>query len=317
MRAYVTRRLLFALVLLWVVATTIFFSIYLLPGDPAQMILGGSDASPSPEQIALVRKQLGLDRPLVVQYVDWLTSLARGDMGRSLLNGRPVATDLAARLGRTIELIVPAVLLSLAIGVPAGVVAARRRGSWLDPVLSAVTLFGFSVPVFVIGPLLVYVFAIALRILPSGGYASPAEDLGRFLSYLILPAATLSASPAATAMRMTRSSVLEQMSLDYVRTARSKGLDEPRVVSRHVMRNAFIPVLSVLSLQVGLMFAGSVLIELIFNWPGMNTFLLNSVNTRDYPVIQSVVLTAAAIFVLVNLLTDLSYAIIDPRIRYS
>jgi peptide/nickel transport system permease protein len=315
-KRYLVRRLAGAAVLLWVVASVVFFSVYLLPGDPAQIILGGFDAHPSPDQLQRVREQLGLGRPVIVQYLDWIAGLARGDLGRSLVTGRAVIGDLSVRLFRTLQLIAPAAAISTALGVPAGVYAARARGTVFDPLVSGVTLLGFSVPVFVIAPILVSAFALRLRVLPPGGYVSPAESLGDFSIHLVLPAVALAAAPMATAMRMTRSSVLEQLSLDYVRTARAKGVGEPHVVGRHVLRNALLPVLTVLGLQVGAMFAGSVLIETIFNWPGMNLFLLQALGQRDYPVIQAVVLVAAAIFIGTNLLIDVAYAAVDPRIRY-
>ena len=317
MRTYLARRLATAVVLLWVVASVVFFSIYLLPGDPAHSILGGMDANPTPEQLRAVRQMLGLDRPIVVRYLDWLGGLARGDFGRSLTTDRPVAADLSTRLLRTLQLIVPAILTATALGTVAGVFAARRRGTIFDPLASATTLLGFSVPVFVVGPMLVYVFALWLRVLPSGGYANLYDGPGRFLAHLVLPALALAAAPMATTMRMTRSAVLEQLPQDYVRTARSKGLGEGGVLARHVLRNAYLPVLTILGLQVGAMFAGSVIVEAIFNWPGMNTYLLQAIGVRDYPVIQAVVLVASTIFVTVNLLTDVGYAFLDPRIRYA
>jgi peptide/nickel transport system permease protein len=317
LRVYLLRRLVVAFALLWVVATVVFISVYLLPGDPAHAILGGMDANPTPEQLSAVREKLGLNRPIMARYVEWLAGLLRGDFGRSLITDRSVASDLAVRLGRTLQLIVPAIAIAVVVGVPAGVFAARRRRTVLDPLTSAAALLGFSVPVFVIGPLLVYVFSLWLRLLPSGGYVHPAEEPVGFLRYLVLPALALAAGPMATAMRMARSSVLEQMPLDYVRTARSKGLAEGELLGRHVLRNALLPVLTIVGLQVGAMFAGSVIVEVIFNWPGMNAFLLSAIGVRDYPVIQAVVLTASALFVMVNFLTDVGYAVLDPRIRYA
>ncbi len=317
MTAYLVRRAAAATVLLWVVSSVVFFSVYLLPGDPAQLILGGLEAHPSEEQLRSVRTHLGLDRPVLTRYLGWLGSLLRGDLGRSLISGRPVNGDMASRLVRTVELIVPATLVAVALGVPAGAYAARRRLSPVDPVLSALALLGFSVPVFVIGPFLVSAFALWLHVLPSGGYVSMTDSPGEFAAHLFLPALTLAAAPIATTMRMTRSSIVDQLTLDYVRTARSKGLSEPRVVGRHVLRNALLPVLAVLGLQVGAMFAGSVLVETIFNWPGMNLFLLQAIGQRDYPVIQAVVLVAAVIFIAANVTVDVAYAVLDPRIRYS
>jgi peptide/nickel transport system permease protein len=316
MWTYVLRRLGLSLVLLLVVATVLFFSIHLLPGDPALLVLGGDAAQASPEQIARVRARLGLDRPLAVQYVTWLVRVGRGDLGTSLVDDRPVAVDLAHRLPRTLQLVVPATLVAAVAGVPLGMLAARRRGGVIDPVTSATALVGFSVPVFVTGMLLVLLFSLTLGWLPPAGYVPFAEDPRGFLRHLVLPVLALSAAPLATTMRMTRSSYLEQASLDYVRTARAKGVAEGAVARRHVLRNALLPVVTVIGLQVGSMFAGAVLVEHIFSWPGLNLLLLSSLGSRDYPMIQGVVLLAAALFVAVNLLTDLCYAVVNPRIRH-
>jgi peptide/nickel transport system permease protein len=317
MISYLARRLGIAALLLWLVATVIFFSIYLLPGDPAFIILGGLEAHPTDEALQAVRSQLGLDRPLVVQYASWLSHLIRGDLGRSLITGRPVWRDLSIRFLRTADLMVPSISIAAILGMTSGLLAARVRGTILDPLLSALPLLGFSVPVFVVAPILVYLFSISLHLLPSSGYADWSDGAAQFTSHLVLPVAALVAAPTATTMRMTRSSALEQLSLDYVRTARGKGLSDVNVMRTHVLKNAVLPVLTVLGLQVGGMFAGSVITESVFNWPGMNLFLLQAISQRDYPVIQSVVLLASAVFVAVNLFVDLSYAVLDPRIKYS
>ena len=316
MWTYLARRLALSCLLLFVVATVLFFSIHLLPGEPALLILGGDAAQVTPEQLARVRARLGLDRPLAVQYAVWLARVARGDLGTSLIDDRPVATDLGNRLPRTLQLVVPATLLALAAGIPLGTLAARRRGRWADPIASAVALVGFSMPVFVIGMLLVAAFSLALGWLPPAGYVPFEESPTGFLRRLVLPVLALAAAPMATVMRMTRSSFLEHAALDYVRTARAKGLAEPVVARRHVLRNALLPVTAVVGLQVGSMFAGAVLVEYIFSWPGLNGLLLNSLGSRDYPMIQGVVLLAATLFVAVNFLTDCCYAVLNPRIRY-
>jgi peptide/nickel transport system permease protein len=313
---YLLRRLGLALVLLWVVATVLFFSIHLLPGDPALLVLGGDAAQASPEQIARVRGRLGLDRPLPVQYMAWLGRVLRGDLGTSLLDDRPVAHDLANRLPRTLQLVVPATALAVAVGVPLGIFAARRRGRPADPATSAFALAGFSMPVFVVGMVLVLVFSLRLRWLPPAGYVPLGEDPAGFLRHLALPVLALAAAPLATVMRMTRSSYLEEAARDFVRTARAKGLAERAVAWRHVLRNALLPVTSIVGLQVGSMFAGAVLVEYIFSWPGINALLLNSLGTRDYPMIQGVVLLGSTLFVAVNLLTDLCYGLVNPRIRH-
>lgn len=316
MWTYLLRRLGLAVALLWVVATVLFFSIHLLPGDPAILILGGDAAQASPEQIARVRARLGLDRPLPVQYAAWLAKVLQGDLGTSLIDDRSVARDLANRLPRTLQLVVPATALAIVLGVPLGMFAARRRGRLSDPAASALALTGFSMPVFVVGMVLVLVFSLRLRWLPPAGYVPLAEDPGGFLRHLVLPALALAAAPLATVMRMTRSSYLEESARDFVRTARAKGLAERVVAWRHVLRNALLPVTSIVGLQVGSMFASSVLVEYIFSWPGINALLLNSLGTRDYPVIQGVVLLASTLFVAVNLATDLCYGLVNPRIRH-
>jgi peptide/nickel transport system permease protein len=313
---YVLRRVGISLLLLFMVATILFFSIHLLPGDPTLLILGGDAAQPTPEQIEMVRVKLGLDKPLWVQYVVWLKQVGQGDLGQSLVDERSVARDLANRLPRTLQLVIPATLVATAIGVPLGMFAARRRGRLADPAASAIALLGFSMPVFVVGMLFVVVFSLELGWFPPTGYVPFGEDSKGFLRHLILPVLALAAAPMAITMRMTRSSFLEQSALDYVRTARAKGLPEPTVAWRHVLRNALLPVVTVIGLQAGSMFAGAVLVEYIFSWPGLNLLLLNSISTRDYPIIQGVVLLAAVMFVLVNLMTDLCYAVINPRIRY-
>jgi len=313
---FLLRRTGASFVLLFVVATILFFSIHLLPGDPVLLILGGDAAQPTPEQIATVRAKLGLDKPLWLQYLTWLQRVSRGDLGRSLVDDRPVARDLANRLPRTLQLVIPATLLATAAGVSLGIFAARRRGRLADPIASSTALMGFSMPVFVVGMLFVAVFSLTLGWFPPTGYVPFVEDPAGFLRHLILPTLALSAAPMAITMRMTRSSFLEQATLDYVRTARAKGLPEPAVAWRHVFRNALLPVVTVVGLQIGGMFAGAVLVEYIFSWPGLNTLLLNSISTRDYPIIQGVVLLAAVLFVFVNLITDLCYALINPRIRY-
>ncbi|HZS32777.1 MAG TPA: ABC transporter permease [Methylomirabilota bacterium] len=314
---YLLRRFGLAAALLWVVATVLFFSIHVLPGDPALLILGGDAAQATPEQLRRVRARLGLERPLPVQYLSWLAGVAQGDLGTSLLDDRPVARDLANRLPRTLQLVIPATVLAVTLGIPLGTFAARRRGRLADPAASAAALAGFSMPVFVVGMLLVLVFSLQLGWLPPTGYVEPGEDLGGFLRHLALPVLALAAAPLATVMRMTRSSYLDEAGRDFVRTARAKGLGEGRIARRHVLRNALLPVAAVVGLQVGSMFAGAVLVEHIFSWPGVNALLLNALGTRDYPVIQGVVLLGSALFVLVNLVTDLCYAVLNPRIRHA
>lgn len=316
MTRYVLRRLAIAVVLTGVVATLVFFALHMLPGDPALVALGGQDASPDPEAVEAMRHKLGLDRPLWLQFVDWFSRLLRGDLGASLYNGRPVALDLALRLGRTLELVIPATLLGTLLGIPLGVFAAVHRGRMLDPIASVLALVGFSIPVFVLGVALVWVFALELNLLPASGYVPFLQNPSQFLRYLALPTVTLSFGMLSTTMRMTRSCLLEQLGADYVRTARSKGLNERAVVYRHALRNALLPVTTVVGLQIGLMLGGSVLVEYIFNWPGMSNLLVRAVGLRDYPVVQGILLVIAFVFIGINLAADIVYGVLDPRVRY-
>lgn len=316
MRQYLLRRVGLTLLLLWMVASLIFLMVHALPGDPALAILGGGDASPTPEQLAMVRAKMGLDKPLHLQYLNYFGNLLKGNLGQSLVNGRSVAMDIGIRMPRTLQLIVPTILLALAIGVPLGILAARYRKSWVDPVVSGFTLLGFSLPVFVVGTLLVLLFSLKLKWLPPSGWVPFTEQPLEFLRRLALPVTALTFSPLASTMRMTRASMLEQLNMDYIRTARAKGLAERVVTYKHALRNALLPVVTVVGLQFGNMFAGSVLAEYLFNWPGLNNLMFRSIGIRDYPVVQGVVLTSSVMFLLVNLLTDISYAVLNPKIRY-
>lgn len=315
MKWYFIKRVLISIALVWVVSTLVFFSLHMLPGDPALALLGGADANPSPEAIATIREKLGLNKPILVQYWDWLKNVLRGNLGNSLINGRPVALDLKLRLGRTLQLILPATLLAIIVGIPMGVFAATHRKSFLDPLFSSLALLGFSIPVFVLGILFVWFFGLFLKILPASGYVPFKENPLGFLKSLTLPALTLSFGMLATVMRMTRSCILEQLGTDYVRTARSKGLTFKVVLYKHALRNALLPISTVVALQIGLMFGGSVLVESVYNWPGINSFLIMSINLRDYPVVQGVLLLISVLFIGINLLADMGYALLDPKVR--
>lgn len=316
MGAYLLRRVSVTILLMWLISLGVFMMIHLLPGDPAAIILGGTDANPTPEQLEQVRRTLGLDKPLLVQYGEWFSGLLRGDLGNSFLNNRPVFPDIMNRLPRTLLLVVAATAVALMLGIPLGILAARARHTWLDPMISALAVVGFSVPVFVVGLLGVLYFSLHLFWLPPSGYVSFSENPAEALKRLILPVAALSVSPMATIVRMTRASMVEQLSSDYLRTARAKGVSEWSMLFRHGLRNAILPVITVTGLNFGVMFGGSVLVEHIFAWPGINSLLYQSITLRDYPVVQGCVLVSAFIVLLANLLTDLSYAAIDPRIRY-
>ncbi len=317
MSQYLLKRLGLTIILLWLVATILFYFVHLLPGDPAMVVLGGGEQhQPTAEQLARVREQLGLEDPLMVQYSRYLGGLIRGDLGNSFVNQRPVTLDLRIRLTRSLQLIIPAMVLASLLGIFLGILAAGRRGKFSDFFFSGIALTGFSVPVFVSGNILVLIFAINLRVLPSAGYANLFEDPSRWLSYAILPIVSLSLAPLANVMRMTRTSMLEQFNQDYVRTVRAKGVSERVITYRHVLRNALLPVITLIGMQTGILFAGSVIVENVFNWPGLSTLLIRSIGSRDYPVIQGTVLLTSFLFILVNLVTDLSYAFINPKVRY-
>lgn len=316
MIAYVIRRLGQTAVTTFIVVTMIFFLVHTLPGDPAMTILGGMTAQPTEEQLQEVRQRLGLDLPIYVQYLKYLQGLAGFDLGTSLITNRPVIGDIILRVPRTLQIAVPALILATLVGIPLGVIAARKRGKLTDLLISMTSVATFSLPSFVSGLILVIIFSIHLKWFPSSGWVSPTENLPGFLSRIVLPTIALAVAPAGLVMRMMRSSMLEQLGQDYVVTARSKGLIENKVISRHVLRNSMLPVVTTLGLQAGFLFTGSVIIENVFNWPGIGNMLLDSVLNRDYPVIQGVVLLVALCFVLINLITDLTYGLIDPRIRY-
>jgi ABC-type dipeptide/oligopeptide/nickel transport system permease component len=311
--AYIVRRLIQSAVLVFLVASFMAIFIQLLPGDPAYTILGDKA---SPERAAAVRKQLGLDRPIYVQYVDWIGNVAHGNFGDSLISDRPILNDLAKRLPRTIELIIASMILAILIGIPLGVIAANYRNQMPDILVSVVSLLGVSTPVFVSGTLLLLVFGVRWHVLPATGYVSITDNPLGHLEHLLMPAVTLALVEAAVILRMTRSSLLEVLSEDYVRTARAKGLGQRIVLYQHALRNALIPVVTVIGIQAGTLLGGTVIVEYIFNWPGVSTYLLAAINQRDYPVIQAIILIIATLFVLLNLVTDLIYAAIDPRIKY-
>lgn len=315
MARYVARRLLQSIVLIFVVASIVAVFIHLLPGDPAYNIVPEGQATA--ERVALVRQQLGLDQPLWVQYGRWFGHALRGDLGTSLFTSRSVAGDIASRLPRTFELTVVAVALGTLVGIPLGMLAALRRNGVGDWLISFAGIIGIAAPVFVIGTLLTLLFSITLKWLPASGYVAFTEAPVAHIQRLILPAVTLAALIVATTLRMTRSALLEVLGAEYVRTARAKGLSEPVVVREHALRNALLPVISATGLQLGSLLGGSVIVEFVFNWPGMGAYLIEAISRRDYPVVQGVVLVIAALFILLNLLTDLTYALVDPRVSYS
>ncbi len=305
MWAYIAKRLLLAIPVILGVAFVVFAMVRIVPGDPAQIIAGEAATK---EFVEAVRKDLGLDRPLLEQFVSFVGNLLRGDFGRSVRSRAPVVIEVRARLPNTISLTLAGMLVAITVGVTAGVVSAVRPYSLVDTAVMLVALAGLSMPVFWSGLMLILVFAVWLGWLPAVGTGTPA--------HLILPAVTLGMATAAIIARMTRSSMLEVLRSDYIRTARAKGLADPSVISRHAFRNALIPVITVVGLQMGTLLSGAVLTESVFAWPGIGRLLVEGILTRDYPIVQAAVLVVALAFVLVNLFVDVLYAIVDPRIHY-
>jgi peptide/nickel transport system permease protein len=300
--------------LMLAVATLVFLLLHVTPGDPGRAILG--DAA-TDEAVWNVDEQLGLHRPLAVQYVDWLGGIVRLDMGKSIISDRPIVKDLSDRLPRSVELMTVAALFALFFGIPLGIISAVKRNGPLDLLFGSVAIVGLSLPNFVIGTLLVLVLGLKLGWFQSSGFIALDEDPAAHIKLLILPMVTLGLNMGAVVLRMMRSAMLEVLALDYVRTARAKGLAERVVLSRHALRNALNPVITVVGLQIGSLLGGAVIVEYIFNWPGLATFMINSILNRDYPAIQGAILLIAAAFVTINLVVDLLYAVLDPRIRYS
>jgi len=314
---WLAKRVATSLALVWVVATVVFLTLHMVPGDPAELLLSSGGVNPDPYAVAELRERLGLDRPILEQYGEFLSRLSRGDLGTSLVDDYPVAEEIMLRLPRTLELILAGTLLAVAIALPAGTWAAVNAGGAFDRTASSVAAVLQALPVFVLGTLLILVLAQWLRWMPAGGYTPFAQDPARHLLLLSLPSIAVAKGLAATVFRMARTAVLDVLSRDHVRTARAKGLTPGRVLRRHVVRNAMIPVTTVLGLQMGTLLGGTVLVEYVFNWPGLSTPLLRAVEGRDYPMVVGIVLTVSGLFLLINLVMDVLYAILDPRIARS
>lgn len=284
----------------------------LIPGDPAQLILG---ANPDPAALAALRHKFGLDQSIPVQFGKWLVQAAQGDLGSSRINDQSVTRLVLEKFPITAELAIAAMAIGFAVGIPAGIVSALRRDTWLDVASRVIGLFGFSVPNYWLAILLVILFSLKLHWLPPAGYVSPSENLGSHLRYLVLPSITMGLPIAAEQMRFLRASMLDVINQDYIRTARAKGLNNRAVVVRHALKNALIPVLTISGLELGFLLGGSVVIEQIFSWPGIGWLTFQSIEFRDYSVVQGAVLIGALGFLVINLLVDIGYVLIDPRIR--
>jgi ABC-type dipeptide/oligopeptide/nickel transport system permease component len=303
--AHIVRTLLLSLITLFGVSVLIFLMLRVLPGDPARVLAG---LNASEEQVARLRDQLGLDDSLLAQYWSFITGVVQGDLGQSARTSRPVASEIAVRLPATLILAVVATVIGSVLGITAGVVAAVRRNSLLDHIISSVAMMGVSMPVYWLGLLLILLFAVTLGWLPAAGSGEPLS--------IVLPAVTLAAFSTALVSRMTRASMLEVLGQDYIRTAEAKGAPPMTVIIRHGLRNAFIPILTVISLQFGALLGGAVLTETVFGWPGIGRLLVDSIGARDFAVVQGIVLVYAAAFILLNVIVDVLYVVVDPRIRY-
>ena len=299
------KRLLLALPVVWAVVTLVFLLIHIVPGDPVRNALGDNATA---EQVAELKQQLGLDLPLGRQYLNYWSGLLNGDLGSSLINpSDKVFERILSRYPATMELAFAGLVVALVISIPLGVTAGIHQGKLIDNAASVLALLGISLPGFVLGPLAIYLFAIKLDWLPVSGRYGP--------EYLILPAITLGAALAAVLTRMVRSSVIEELNEDYVRTARAKGLSEGVVVYKHVLKNGLIPVVTVLGLQFGVLMAGAIITETIFSWPGIGRLTIDAINSRDYPMVQGCILMIALTYIVANLITDFAYRLLDPRIR--
>ncbi|MGF1529443.1 MAG: ABC transporter permease [Candidatus Competibacterales bacterium] len=310
---YIVKRLLATIPVMLVVAIFVFLLLHLSPGDPATVIAGDYA---SPQDIARIRAQLGLDDPLHIQFFSWLGRLLQGDLGISIFSNLPVTTLIAQRVEPTLSLTALTLLITVSIAVPLGVVAAWKAGTWIDRLIGMLAVVGFSVPVFVFGYVLIYLFALELRWLPVQGYTPLGEGLWPWLRHLLLPSIALSTIYIALVTRITRASTLEILGEDYIRTARSKGLAERWVLMGHALSNAAVPIVTVIGLGVALLIGGVVVTESVFNIPGVGRLVVDAILKRDYPIIQGLILLFSGVYILINLIIDLLYTVLDPRIRY-
>lgn len=313
MAGYILRRVLATLPVLAIVAVLVFLMLRLTPSDPAAIIAGDYA---SPQQIEGIRERLGLNEPILKQFVIWIGGVLRGDFGESFFYKKQVAELIGERLEPTLSLSVVTILLVVLVAVPLGIIAAHNHGTWIDRVVMGFSVLGFSIPVFVVGYILIYVFAVTLDWLPVQGYQRISEGVGGWLLRLILPAMTLSVVFIAFIARMTRTSVLEVLNEDYIRTARAKGQTELKVLIRHALANAAVPILTIIGLTVAILIGGVVVTESVYTLPGLGLLTVDAVLARDYPTIQAVILLFSFAYVLINLLVDVAYTFLDPRIRY-
>ena len=313
MFAYIVRRILATIPVMAVVAIFVFALLYLSPGDPAAIIAGDTATV---EDIVRIRAKLGLDEPVYIQFGSWVWRLLQGDLGISIFTNLPVSKLIEQRLEPTVALTITTLIISVLAAIPMGVLAAWKAGSWIDRVVMVFAVLGFSVPIFVLAYMLIFVFAIWADLLPVQGYVSITSGFWPFLSHMILPSAALGMVFAALIARITRASMLDVLAQDYIRTARAKGLGSQQVLIGHALKNAAVPIVTIIGIGVALLIGGVVVTETVFAIPGLGRLTVDAILRRDYPIIQGIILIFSGAYVLINLLVDLSYTLIDPRIRY-
>jgi len=313
MLSYILRRILSTLPVMGIVALFVFSLLYIAPGDPAAVIAGDQA---SPADVERIRQSLGLDRPFLIQFGSWLWNILHGDLGTSIFTNLPVSKMIAQRIEPTFSLMAITLVLTILVAVPLGVVAAWKAGSWVDRTIMAFAVFAFSLPVFVVGYVLAYVFALQFEWLPVQGYTPLKAGLWPWLQNLILPALALGSVYIALIARITRASMLEVLQQDYVRTARAKGLGQRNILFVHALKNAAVPIVTVIGIGIALLIGGAVVTESVFAIPGLGRLTIDAILRRDYPVIQGIVLLFSFLYVLVNLMVDVTYTLVDPRIRY-
>ena len=310
---FIIKRIAATIPVMAVVALFVFLMLRLSPGDPAAVIAGDYA---SPEDIAKIRTQLGLDQPIIVQFSTWVWSLMQGNLGISIFSNLPVTKLIAQRLEPTLMLSLTTLIFAVVVAVPMGVIAAWKAGTWVDRLIMVFAVFGFSVPVFVLGYMMIFSFSMELGILPVQGYKSPFDDFWQFVRHITLPTITLSVIYIALIARITRASMLEVLEEDYIRTARAKGQTESRVLISHALKNASIPIVTIIGIGIALLIGGVVVTESVYNIPGLGRLVVAAILKRDYPIIQGLILMFSFVYIIINLVIDILYTILDPRIRY-
>ena len=310
---FIIKRIAATIPVMAVVALFVFLMLRLSPGDPAAVIAGDYA---SPEDIAKIRTQLGLDQPIIVQFSTWVWSLMQGNLGISIFSNLPVTKLIAQRLEPTLMLSLTTLIFAVVVAVPMGVIAAWKAGTWVDRLIMVFAVFGFSVPVFVLGYMMIFSFSMELGILPVQGYKSPFDDLWQFVRHITLPTITLSVIYIALIARIPRASMLEVLEEDYIRTARAKGQTESRVLISHALKNASIPIVTIIGIGIALLIGGVVVTESVYNIPGLGRLVVDAILKRDYPIIQGLILMFSFVYIIINLVIDIVYTFLDPRIRY-